>query len=469
VAQLPGLIVLVAEARPEVRRRLADAVHRAECAALAAGNQEELARAVEKTPPDVALIGALRSGDWSNLELAGAVLRERPGVRVVFLAEQGSEELAVAALRLGVSDYLPASGAQGQLPETLARLAGSIARAADGEQRGRRPRSGGAPQPEGAPQLVGDSPAMLAVRRQVSRAARVDCNVLVTGETGSGKELVAELVHLASDRAARPLVRVNCAAIPGGLLESELFGHERGAFTGAVRRQLGSLQLGEGGTVFLDEIGDLPVAAQAKILGAVERKEFRPLGGGRSVEVDARLIAATNQDLEKLIAEKRFREDLYYRLNVARIELPPLRERKEDIAALCVDFITGLNARYRTEVRGLTPETLRVLMAHDWPGNVRELRNVLEAAFVNQPFRLIEVTHLPESFLKRFRDVSAAAPAAERDRLLWALHAANWNKSKAAQKLRWSRMTLYRKMAQYEIASEATDGARACAEPVPKV
>jgi transcriptional regulator with PAS, ATPase and Fis domain len=298
--------------------------------------------------------------------------------------------------------------------------------------------------------MIGDSLPTQGIKAYIRKVAATDTNVLVTGETGTGKELVADLIHRHSPRSRRPFIGINCAAIPDNLLESELFGYERGAFTGAHALKEGQLQLADGGTLFFDEIGDMSPYAQAKILRAIEDKGVYRLGGKRRIPIDVRLIAATNQDLEQLVVQDKFRKDLYFRLNVARIHLPPLRERPEDILPLCHHYLGQLNHRFGRRVEGFTDDALAYLMRHDWPGNVRELKNLLEATFVNDLHREISFVDLPEQFRKRFSDAKTS-PQDERERLLSALLSTNWNLSKAAQQLRWSRMTLYRKLGKYHI------------------
>jgi transcriptional regulator with PAS, ATPase and Fis domain len=294
---------------------------------------------------------------------------------------------------------------------------------------------------------------MQAVKAYSVRVAATDSSTLITGETGTGKELVAALIHEQSARRHKPFVRINCAAIPDSLLESELFGYERGAFTGAHTLKEGALQSAEGGTVFLDEIGDMSLTAQAKILRAIENKEVWRLGGKRNIPIDIRVIAATSRDLEQLMVEEKFRKDLYFRLNVATIHLPPLRERKEDIVALAAHYLAEMNQRYGRTVSGFTDEAFALLCRYHWPGNVRELKNLIEATFINLPVGCIALADLPDPFRRRFAQTQGV-PQQERDRLLSALFETNWNKFQAAQKLHWSRMTLYRKLAKYHITNE---------------
>jgi len=302
------------------------------------------------------------------------------------------------------------------------------------------------------------------------KASQSQSPVLVCGESGTGKELVARYVHEHSVRRSHPFVSINCAAIPDSLLESELFGHERGSFTGAYSSNKGKLKFGDGGTIFLDEIGDMSPYAQAKILRVIERREVQRLGGRENISLNVRFIAATNKDLEQSVSERTFRKDLYYRLNVARIHLPLLRGHKEDIPSLCDHYIGDFNRQFGRYVEGFTEETAETLLRYDWPGNVRELKNLLEATVGNfrcgqkrsasEPCgqcpevsfrcRQITFTDLPEQFRRRLSNAKQL-PLDERDPLLSILISTNWNISKAAQKLHWSRMTIYRKMAKYHI------------------
>ena len=275
---------------------------------------------------------------------------------------------------------------------------------------------------------------------------------MITGDTGTGKELAAELIHRHSQRRHAPFVRVNCAALPDTLIESELFGHEKGAFTGAITAQRGKFEQAHEGTIFLDEIGDMPMAAQAKILRVLENKEVYRIGGTRRIPLDVRVIAATKQRLEEMVEAKTFRDDLYYRLNVARIDLPPLKERKEDVPLLLAQYLHEMNGRFQRHIQCFSADALAICAAYHWPGNIREARNVVEASFLHLPDIPVEELDLPPVFCERLRQ-AAQLPDDERNRLLAALWATNWNKSKAAERLSWSRMTLYRKMQKYQISS----------------
>ena len=298
--------------------------------------------------------------------------------------------------------------------------------------------------------LIGNSLEIWKLKTYLRKVAMTDSHVLITGETGTGKELAAEYIHQHSTRRAKPLVTINCAALPDGLLESELFGYERGAFTGALSAYAGKLKHADGGTVLFDEIGEMSPYAQAKILRVIESKEVYPLGGRRSIPVNIRIMAATNRDLDREMANAGFRQDLYFRLNVARIKLPPLRQRKEDIPLLIDHFAQKFGAEFGRQIEGFTEEALELLKTSDWPGNIRELMNLIERIFIDPPAGKINVGDLPDSM--QFPKPSPYnAIHEERELLLSALSQTNWNKSQAAERLHWSRMTLYRKMAKYHI------------------
>jgi transcriptional regulator with PAS, ATPase and Fis domain len=298
--------------------------------------------------------------------------------------------------------------------------------------------------------MVGNSLPMWKVRSYLRKVAVTDSHVLITGETGTGKELAAQYIHHHSARRAKPLVTINCAALPDGLLESELFGYERGAFTGATSSYCGKLKLADGGTVLFDEIGDMSPYAQAKILRVIETKEVYPLGGRRSVPLDIRIIAATNRNLDQRMASNEFRQDLYFRLNVARVRLPPLRERKDDIQLLIDHYVEKFAAQFGRGIEGFSDEAMELLLRHDWPGNVRELINLIERIFIDPPQEKIAVADLPRS-MRYPSPVNQETAPTEREILLYTLSQTNWNKSKAAERLHWSRMTLYRKIAKYHI------------------
>ena len=403
-----------------------------------------LPQTVHRIRPDLLIIGVAQDDAWQSVQVVQDIHHRDRTLPVILLMSYSSEELAIAALKAGVYDYV-------KVPFASDTLLASVRRGlADLRVQASQPSLAmDTASPQSDSLMIGDSLAMRQIKAYIKKVANTDCNALITGETGTGKELVALLVHQCSQRYQQPLISINCTAIPEGLLESELFGYERGAFTGAHTSSAGVLQQAEGGTVFFDEIGDMNPYAQAKVLRAIDSREIRRLGGKRSIALNIRLIAATNQDPERLVADSVFRKDLYFRLNVARIHLPPLRDRREDIPLLLARYIQDANQRFGRAVETFTPEATALLLRYEWPGNVRELKNLIEATFVNLPARHIPYLDLPEQFYQRF----SAMPQDERTQILGALYATHWNKSKAAQQLHWSRMTLYRKMAQHHIIS----------------
>jgi DNA-binding NtrC family response regulator len=392
--------------------------------------------------PEVVVIEHCEKSLYGALDLASEFKRFDSTIPVVIATAEGSEELAIGTLRAGLQDYV-------KLPSSptafLARIQKHL------------PLKGGQPQfscnsfpNRNSGRMVAGSDSIEEILRYLRQAAKSNCTVLVTGETGTGKELIAEFVHENSPRKDKPFVCVNCAAIPESLLESELFGHTRGAFTGAQELTNGLLSSADGGTVFLDEVGDLSAAAQAKILRVLETRQICRLGGTKQVSLDLRFVAATNQDLYAMTAQKTFRQDLLFRLDVAHVHLPPLRERKEDIPLLVQEFGRRFSDQKSAQVPEFTAEFLRVLLEYDWPGNVRELKNVIERLFLLELTTPIGVEHLP-AHVKQFLATSASLSKGERELLISTLFSTKWNKTQAAKMLNWSRMTLYRKIAKYHI------------------
>jgi DNA-binding NtrC family response regulator len=255
-------------------------------------------------------------------------------------------------------------------------------------------------------ELVGSTPQMQRIFKMIEDVAPSTASILILGETGTGKELVANAIHYQSDRATMPFVALHCAALSEGVLESELFGHEKGAFTGAVQARKGRFELADSGTLFLDEVGEMSLKVQVKLLRVLEKGEFERVGGEKTIKVDVRLIAATNRDLEKEVSEGRFREDLFYRLNVITIHLPPLRERRDDIPLLANFFTIKYAKKYKKEIKGFTPEAMDALLSYHWPGNVRELENVVERSIVLCKKSMITVNHLPQNIVQNKEDVS---------------------------------------------------------------
>ncbi len=334
------------------------------------------------------VISDLSMPAMDGLQLLDEVRSRHPESLFVLMTAHGDERTAVRALKEGAYDYLPKPFDNEEVRATVRRAREVLALRAE-NRRLREELAGGF---QG---LIGDSPAIREVYRLVRRAAPTDATVLVTGESGTGKELVARAVHAESRRARGPFVALNCSALPGELVESELFGHLKGAFTGADRDREGLFEAADGGTIFLDEVGDLAANAQAKLLRVLEERQVTRVGATRPTSVDVRVVAATHQPLERLAAEGRFREDLLFRLQVIQVHLPPLRERREDVAALAVHFVRDFADRYGRPVGALSDAARRALLAHDWPGNVRELRNAVERAVVMAEGETLELGDLP--------------------------------------------------------------------------
>lgn len=371
-------------------------------------------------------------------------------IPIVLLAQESCESFAIDAFHAGVTKFFRA-------PWNSAEVSSALRAFSQQSHRPSSPSDLGADSSEPCP-LIGTSAAIAELRDYIRHVAPTDSNVLITGETGTGKELVAEMIHAQSRRSERPFVCLNSTAVPESLIESELFGHERGAFTGAHTAYEGKLSAANRGTMFFDEIGDTSLLLQAKLLRVLESRSLYRLGSTLRRDLDIRVLAATNQDLEVATKEQRFRSDLYYRLNVVRIEIPPLRERSEDIPALVGHYIRRLNSAFNKQVVALSPNALEQLMVYPWPGNVRELRNVLEATFVHLDAHTDRVIELPPQVVRLLRG-STNREVSERLELLRALTATKWNKTEAARALHWSRMTLYRKMVRYRISSTAPSGA----------
>ncbi|WP_322083686.1 sigma-54 dependent transcriptional regulator [Burkholderia sp. BCC1972] len=419
-----------------------------------------------------AALSALRDGggieciflDFRLPDLDGlavlAQLRDDPAlaaIPVVMLTAHATSDNTIEAMRLGAFDHLTKPIGRRDIAQLLERVVSANQPPAPAPEDG-----GFAGEPSAdRPRLLGVSAAMRDVQKQVGRAAMTDATVLVTGETGTGKEVAARVLHAASARHAGPFVAVNCAAIPADLLESELFGHRRGAFTGAHADRAGRLVEADGGTLFLDEIGDMPAAMQAKLLRALQEREVTPLGADRATTIDIRVVAATHRDLAAAVANGTFREDLFYRLNVIPLHLPPLADRVADILPLAAHFL--VNAAGMRPLH-LTNDAQRALLDHRWPGNVRELRNVMERAAALAPGPAVSAADLGLAVVPARQSGTDAVPAhlldmplpdalatVERAAILHALERANGNRAEAARQLGIGRQSLYARMANLGI------------------
>jgi DNA-binding NtrC family response regulator len=415
--------------------------------------EEALAKFSSFQPDSV--IADVELPGMNGLDLLKELGEELRDVPAIIITGKGSEERAVAAIEAGAFWYIekPLKG-----PVLRALLDRALSKARDAQNLAllqRQLRDAGR-----LGELVGGSKPMQEVMRIIEMAAPSSASVLITGETGSGKEIVARTIHKLSPRAAGPFVAINCSAIPETLMESEIFGHERGAFTGAAERRVGCFELADGGTLLLDEIGEMPAPTQAKLLRVLEDRKVRRLGSKTETPVDVRVLAATNKDPEQAVASGGLRQDLFFRLNVFHIHLPPLREHKEDIPLLAEHILRDVNIKHGKNVRGIGAEVLDIFMSHTWPGNIRELRNVLERAAIMSEKDLVSRSSLPGEFGKvtakspgdlstiRF-PIGTTVDAMERELILQTLQATGNNKTRAAELLGVSLKTLHNKLKEY--------------------
>lgn len=413
---------------------------------LTAENGEEGLKIFDEQSPDLVLLDIWLPG-MDGIEALKRLRDRRPSVPVIMISGHGTIELAVKAAKLGAYDFL-------EKPLSLERVIITVKRALEkatleGTLRAIKEDL------EGRYRFIGESPVIKHLRAQIELVAASSSIVLITGESGAGKELVAREIHRKSPRQGGPFIEVNCAAIPKELIESELFGHEKGSFTGAVERKKGKFELADGGTLFLDEIGDMSKEAQAKVLRVIETKEFQRVGGSKNIKVDVRIIAATNKDLEEEVRKGNFREDLFFRLNVIPIRVPPLRERKEDIPLLVEYFLELIAEQLGKPGKKISEGALRLLLEHNWPGNVRELKNLMERLFILSSKEVITEEDIGASLgvrqsgiqeYFRFRTLKEARDAFERDFILRRLEENNWNITKTAEAINLERTALYRKL-----------------------
>ena len=427
-----------------------------------AANGAEGLRAIETGSFHVVLTDLSMNG-VGGMQVLEHARRFDPDLAVIMITAHGSEKIAVQAMKLGAADYVPKPFDNDELRVVVRRVmeTGLL-------RRDHRRLLEQVHEVFGFEQIVGQSAAMRRVFEVIEKIADADVTVLIRGESGTGKELVANALHYRSPRQARAMVKMNCAALSRELVESELFGHERGAFTGAIARREGKFEAADGGTLFLDEVGDMPLETQAKLLRAIQEKEVERVGGNTSIRVDVRLIAATNQDLEAGVRAGRFREDLYYRLRVVELVIPPLAERREDIPLLVDRFLKDAVGRFGREVKPLTGEALRACLTHPWKGNVRELRSAVEQALLLSPGP--EIT--PADLFNRPPAADAAPVAApippasfreakervveafEREYLVDALRRHGGNITKAAEDIGMHRQNLQQKMRELGISAE---------------
>lgn len=423
--------ILVVEDRESLRRMLERALAQEGYKVSTSANGEQAASRLAKESFDLVLTD-LKLPGMSGIDVLRASREAQPRLPVVVLTAFGTVGTAVEAMKLGAADFL-------EKPveiEDLFQLVESLLGEEEESSIFHLP---------GGPTIVGRHPTVRAALRLLDRVAKTDSTVLLTGESGTGKELFARALHGLSSRSEGPFVGVNCAAIPETLLENELFGHEKGAFTGAHRRQVGRFEAAHGGTLLLDEIGELPLVTQSKVLRVLEERTFERVGSSRSIKADVRLVAATNRDLRSMVEAGGFRDDLYYRLEVFPIELPALRDRASDIPLLAQHLVEVIAARQGVEPRILPKETAGLLESHEWPGNVRQLANVLERAMI-----VGEGPRLEAAELKIL--LTAESGRSERQRICDALEQSEGDKHRAAEYLGISYRTLLRRIREHDLA-----------------
>jgi two-component system response regulator HydG len=452
----PTAILLVDDDDP-FRRVLGGELERLGFSVSGAGTGADALQMLPKLDPDIVLLD-LQLPDMGGLEVLKGI-REHHGIaEVIMLTGHGSIDTAIESIRAGAFDYLakpcPLDELEVRIQRALERR--SLRRRANLLERGLTP-------PDLGTSFVGDTPEFRNLVHLIERVAPSNSTVLITGETGSGKEMVAKLIHARSERRHRPFVVVECAALQESLLQSELFGHERGAFTGADRAKPGLFEVAHGGTIFLDEIGEISQATQVKLLRVLDTSTFRHVGGTAEIKVDVRVVAATNRDLEAMVRQGAFREDLYYRLSTITVKIPPLRDRRPDIGLLAGHFVQMLNERFGAR-KVLSTAALDVLRRHDWPGNVRELLHVVESAMVVCEGEEILSEHLPAALQQpAAASPQPAAPASpddshlqtledlERAHIERVLRATHGHRGQAAQILGISERNLYRKLQEYQL------------------
>ena len=447
-------VVLVVDDEKNTREGLGRALRRDYDVVLAESAAAAL-KALDERPADVMLSDVRMPGE-DGLALLRKVREKHPATVCILLTAYGTVETAVEAMKLGAQNFLTKPVNLDQLDLVLERAL--RARDLERENRDLKRRLDAR---YGLENIVGSSPAMERLFDVIRQAAPTQATVLIEGASGTGKELVAQAIHHLSPRSSGPFVAVQCGALPATLLESELFGHEKGAFTGAIERRKGRFERADGGTLFLDEISEIDLSVQVKLLRVLETRQFERVGGTETLSTDIRIIAATNRDLKAYVAEGKFREDLYYRLDVVDIRMPTLAERATDIPMLCDHFVREFAPRNGRRILGIEPAALAVLQAYPWPGNVRELRNAVEKMVVLSRGDLLTVQDVPANIRDGAESAARTSPEpvpteslaqAEKRKILAALSDAGGNRSRAAEALGISRRTLHRKLAAWGVS-----------------
>lgn len=446
--------ILIVDDEKNIRSGLALAFQDEDWDTLEAENGEEAWKIINKKSVDL-VITDLRMPVMSGYELLKKIASSYPTLPVIVLTGHGSIEDAVQAMHDGAIDFFTK-------PVDLDHLILTAGKALEHsnvlrQNQSLRSELTELKQKHGYGKIIGKSAAVTRLMETISQVAPTRASVLVTGESGTGKELVANALHELSGRSGKPFIKVHCASLSPTLLESELFGHEKGAFTGAVSQKKGRFELADGGSIFLDEIGEIDLATQVKILRVLQERCFERVGGEATIKVDVRIIAATNRNLEEEIKKGTFREDLYYRLNVVHLEVPPLRERKEDIPLLISSFIQTFNEEDGKSVEGFTPAARKLLMGYSWPGNIRELRNTVESCVVMARGKWIDENELPSDIRAASRQsevslkLGVTLEEAERQLIISTIDYCGGNKTKAAEVLGIGRKTLHRKLQEYNL------------------
>ena len=444
--QKSGLKILIIDDEPNICESLQGALGDEGYSVETALSGEEGLRCLAARQINLVFLDILMPGGIDGIETLRRIKQSSPDTEVIMITGHGTFDLALEAGKLGGLDFL---GKPLSLDTVLKKVEREVQKLEIRESQENQTAN---------LSMIGNSHAMKEIMTEVRQIAPTAGRVLITGESGTGKELIADTIHKFSDRNLAPLVKVNCAALPNELIESELFGHERGAFTGAANQRIGKFEQADGGTIFLDEIGDTSPSTQAKVLRVIEYQEFERVGGEKTINVDVRIISATNQDLRASIGNRTFREDLFYRLNVVPIHVPPLRERREDIPLLVNYFLNRFCQENRKPEMACTESALTVLRGYDWPGNVRQLRNLIERLVILCPQQRIDVEDIPaELFYTDADGISTQSPLRDARHdfegrfILNCLQANDWNITETSKQLGIERTNLHRKMRHFKL------------------
>ncbi|MDP3181343.1 MAG: sigma-54 dependent transcriptional regulator [Desulfobaccales bacterium] len=450
-------VILVVDDDAATREALASGLqklgHEIHLAATGVAALEE----VRRHPVDLAIID-LKLPDMVGTELFGALRILRPEAIAIMISGHATVDEAISALKRGIYDFITKDFRMHELRKVVSKALETQKLIVENQRLREALQDRG---PTG--RLIGRGPALLKVIHMVNQIAPMKTTVLLSGESGVGKELVAEAIHHQSPRKGKPFVKLNCGALPEGLIESELFGHEKGAFTGAIQQRKGRFELADGGTIFLDEISEMPPATQVKFLRVLQEGEFERVGGGQTQRADVRVIAATNLDLEAAVTAGRFRKDLFYRLNVIHLTIPPLRERVEDISLLALHFMDRFCLENNRPTMGFSPAAMAALKSYSWPGNVRELQNVVERAVALCEGNMVDLTDLPDEIRRHspaddqiILPVGASLEEIERLAILQTLKKTGWDKELTARLLGIGLATLYRRLKEMEVKEPAS-------------